>query len=72
MNTTIQITVQLKKLLDQFKLSERDTYNDVIEMLVEDEMELSEETKREIQAARKEIKEGKYVSHEELKRRLGL
>jgi predicted transcriptional regulator len=41
-------------------------------MLVEDEMELSEKTKREIEAARKEIKEGKYIPHEELKKRLGL
>jgi predicted transcriptional regulator len=72
MNTTIQISFQLKKLLDHFKLSERDTYNDVIETLVEDEMELSEQTKREIQAARKEITEGKFIPHEELKKRAGL
>jgi predicted transcriptional regulator len=72
MYTTIQISVALKKLLEHFRLSERDTYNDIIEMLVEDEMELSEETKTEIAAARKEIKAGKFVSHEEVKKRSGL
>jgi len=72
MYTTIQISVELKKLLERFRLSQRDTYNDIIEMLVEDEMELSEETKAEVAAARKQIKEGKSISHEELKKRLGL
>ncbi len=72
MYTTIQISVELKKQLERFRLSQRDTYNDVIEMLVEDEMELSEKTKAEVAAARKQIKEGKSISHEELKKRMGL
>ena len=50
MYTTIQISVELKKQLERFRLSQRDTYNDVIEMLVEDEMELSEKTKAEVAA----------------------
>ncbi len=37
----------------------------------EDEMELNEETKEEILLARKAIQEGRYMTHEELKKELG-
>ena len=72
MHTTIQISSELKTLLEKMKLYERETYDDVIERLVEDELELNEETKKEIEVALKEIKEGKYVTHEEAKKRLGI
>ena len=35
-------------------------------------MELSDETKREIEKARKEIKEGKFYTHAQAKKALGL
>jgi len=72
MYTTIQISSDLKELLEKMKLYERETYNEIIERLVEDELELSEETKKEIQLALKEIKQGKYVTHEEAKKKLGI
>lgn len=72
MYTTIQVTAELKKMLEAMKLYDRETYNEVIERLVEDELELTEETKKEIEAARKEIKEGKFVTHKQLKKELGL
>jgi hypothetical protein len=36
------------------------------------EKQLSEETKKEIIQARKEIEEGKFLTHDELKKELGL
>ncbi|MEK6926091.1 MAG: hypothetical protein AABW50_02325 [Nanoarchaeota archaeon] len=72
METTIRISESVKKHLDRLKLIERETYNDVIEVLLEDHMELNEKTKKEIEEARKQIKEGKFVSHEEVKKRFGL
>jgi predicted transcriptional regulator len=72
MYTTIQISSELKKMLEKMKLYERETYDDVIERLVEDELELNEETKKEIELALKEVKEGKYVTHEEAKKKLGI
>lgn len=48
------------------KLFERDTYNDVLERLIEDVQELNEETKKEIEFAIKEINNGKYITHEKL------
>ena len=35
-------------------------------------MELSEETKRDIEEARKEFKEGKTISHKQVLKELGL
>lgn len=69
--TTIQLNVKTKKELDHLKLSNRDTYNDVIEMLIEDSMELSEQTKKEIEEAKKEIERGEFYTHEEVKKKLG-
>ncbi|MEK6945453.1 MAG: hypothetical protein AABW63_01535 [Nanoarchaeota archaeon] len=72
MPTTIQISNEVKKALDRMKVHERETYNDVIEFMLEDNLELNDQTKKEIEEARKRIKSGKFVSHEEVKKRLGL
>ena len=69
--TTIQINEDLKKDLDEIKLFRRETYNDIIERLIEDMKELSEQTKREIEKARKEIGEGKFKTHEQVKKEMG-
>ena len=71
-NTSIQIKKKTKSKLDQLKLSRRDTYNDVIEYLIEDSSELNQETLKEIQNALEEYKQGKYITLEETKRELGL
>jgi predicted transcriptional regulator len=72
MVTTIQISEELKQELNKRKLSNNDTYEGVIWDLLEDTMELSDETKRNIAQALKEYKQGKFITHEELKRKLGL
>ncbi len=66
MVTTIQIKEDIKLILTQMKLFERETYNDVLERLIEDVQELNKETKKEIESAIKEIKSGKYITHEDL------
>jgi predicted transcriptional regulator len=38
--------------------------------LVEDTMELNEETKREVENARADIKSGKFYTHEQVKKKL--
>jgi predicted transcriptional regulator len=68
MPTTIQISDNVKSVLDRMKMIERETYNDVIERMIEDDLELNERTKKEIEEARK----GKSISHEEVKKRFGL
>lgn len=71
MVTTIQIKEDMKSALTQMKIFERETYNDVLERLIEDVRELNEETKKEIKAAIKEIESGKYVTHEQLAKEMG-
>ena len=68
MQTTIQISDNVKSILDKMKMIERETYNDVIERMIEDDLELNEKTKREIEEAKK----GKSISHVEVKKRFGL
>lgn len=39
---------------------------------MEDDLELNEKTKQEIEEAKKRIRTGKFITHEEAKKRLGL
>ncbi len=71
MSTTIQINEDIRSILNQMKLFERETYNDVLERLIEDVREINEETKNEIEYAIKEIEDGKYVTHEKLAKEMG-
>jgi len=66
-HTTIQISANVKNFLDRVKLYERESYNEIIERIMEDDMELNQKTKKEIEERRKE----KSVSHEKVKKRLG-
>ena len=72
MATTIQISDNVKSNLDSMKLFERETYNEVVERLVEEDMELSEKTEKEIELAIKRVKSGKFLTQEEVEKKLGL
>ena len=72
MATTIQISEKLLKELKARKLYEKESYEEMIWDLIEDSMELNEQTKKEIEISRKEIKEGKVHTLESVKKRLGL
>jgi predicted CopG family antitoxin len=72
MATTIQISEELQKELTKRKLYNRETYEEVIRNLLEDTMELNEETKREIEQARAEVRAGKTHSLAKIKKELGL
>lgn len=69
MPTTIQISDNVKSVLDRMKMMERETYNDIIERMIEDDLALNEKTKKELEQRRKSKN---FISHEEAKRRLGL
>jgi len=72
MPTTIQISDNVKATLDKMKIYSRETYNEVIEDMIEDNMELSEQTKKDIEEAKKRIKKGQFLTHDEVKKKLGL
>ena len=72
MATTIQISEKLLDTLKKRKMRERESYEEVIWDLLEDTMELSEQTKRDIEESRKQIKEGKFKTLSQIKKELRL
>ena len=77
MVTTIQLEEKIKQQLDKLKNHPRETYNDVLERLVkiaakESEEELSPQTIKNIQKSLEDIKAGRVLSLQEVKKRLGL
>ncbi len=72
MATTIQISNKLLEELKNRKMYDKESYEALIWDLIEDTMELSEETKRHIEQSRKEIAAGKTVPLSQIKKKLGL
>jgi len=72
MATTIQISEDLQKVLKDRKLYGKESYEEVIWDLLEDIMELSEETKKNIVKAEEDFKTGRTKSLEQVKKELGL
>ncbi|MBI2232881.1 MAG: hypothetical protein HYU56_03090 [Candidatus Aenigmarchaeota archaeon] len=76
MVTTIQISGKLQEKLKKRKLYDNESYEDIIWDLLEDNMELSEETKKNIEEYEKNhekwLKEGKYKTLEQIKKEKGL
>ncbi|MCE8424105.1 MAG: hypothetical protein J5U16_09290 [Candidatus Methanoperedens sp.] len=70
MATTIQISADLQKELTNRKLSDKETYEEVIWDMLEDSQELSDETKKEIAEARAEIKAGRSYTIAQVKKEL--
>jgi len=68
MSVKIEISKRVKKVLDKIRNLRKETYNEVILRLIEDELELNKKTKRELEKARK----SKSVPHHEARKRFGL
>ncbi len=72
MSTTIQISDNTRQTLERMKLFQRESYNEIIERMIEDDLELNEKTKKEIEEARKRVKSGKFLTQEQVEKRFGL
>jgi len=72
MATTIQISKDLLQELKKRKKFEKESYEDLIWDLLEDTMELSDETKKAIKESERDIKEGRILSLEEVKKKHGI
>ena len=68
--TSIRISTDLLKTLKRFK-EEGDSYEDVIWDFIEPHLELSEQTKKDIELAKKEYEKGNFITLEEVKKELG-
>ena len=44
----------------------------IIERMIEDDLEITEQTKKDIEEARKRIKAGKFITQEEVEKKLGI
>jgi len=69
MATTIQIQDNVKKMLDSIKVFKKETYNETIEWILEDYKNLNEKTLKEFD---ERLKSKDFISHEEVKKNLGL
>jgi len=72
MDTSIQISKRLQKELLKRKFFEKETYEEVIWDMIEDNEELNAQTKKELDEARAEVKAGKVHSLAKVKKELGL
>jgi predicted CopG family antitoxin len=68
--TSIRISADLLNTLKKFK-DDRDSYEDVIWDFIEPHLELSEQTKKDIEISKQEYKRGNFVTLEEIKKNLG-
>jgi len=72
MDTTIQISKRLQKELLKRKFFDKETYEEIIWNMIEDNEELNEQTKKDIAEARAQIKAGKFHTLAKVKKELGL
>jgi hypothetical protein len=72
MDTSIQVSKRLQKELLKRKFFDKETYEEVIWDMIEDNEELNAQTKKEIAEARAEVKAGKIHSLAKVKKELGL
>ena len=72
METTIQISKSLLDELKKRKLGNKESYESVIWDMLEDSMEISEETKKDLEESRKEFEQGKIKTLSQLKKELKL
>ncbi len=69
--TIIQLTTAMKEELTAMKIHPRETYQDVLERVLEDLRELDARTRQQLVKAEAEIDRGSSVKHRELGAKLG-
>jgi hypothetical protein len=70
---TIQRDKKVREKLKQLKIHPRESYNKVVERLIEsrtEERELSEDTIRDVEKSLEDVRAGRTLSMTEVKRRL--
>lgn len=76
MATSIQLEKKTKTKLEKMKIFPRESYDDVVNRLLnvteEDEGMLSTQTIKDLEEALDDVKKGRLLSHEQVKRKHGL
>ena len=68
--TSIRVSPNLLNALKEFK-EKGDSYEDVIWDFIEPHLELSKQTKKDIEISKKEYERGNFITLEDLKKDLG-
>ena len=68
MYTTIKLSGKTKEKLDNMKMYDNETYEEVIEDLIEDHLSLNPQFKKSLDDARAQIKQGKCIGLADLKK----
>ncbi len=71
MDTTIQISNELLERLRNMKAYNKESYESIIWDLIEDRLELSKQTKINLEKSEEDIKNGRTISLEEMKKKIG-
>ncbi|MBI3334264.1 hypothetical protein HYZ97_02155 [Candidatus Pacearchaeota archaeon] len=71
MDTTIQISNELLDRLKIMKMHSKESYESIIWDLIEDRLAFSVSTNKNIEQSEREIREGKTISLETLKKKIG-
>ena len=76
MVTSIQLENKTKSRLEKMKTFPKESYNDVVNRLLnvaeDDEGVLSQQTIKDLEKALAEVKSGKTLSHNQVKKKYGL
>jgi len=72
METTIQVSSELLNRLRNMKVYSKESYESIIWDLVEDRLEFSKQTKANLQKSENDLREGKTISFEEIKKKAGV
>ena len=73
--SSLRVNPETKNRLDRLKAHPRESYDRVIDRLIDsyhDDEPLSDEEINGIEEALQELKEGRFYSHEQVKKKLGL
>jgi hypothetical protein len=68
--TSLRVSKDLLKVLKSFQ-EKGESYEDIIWDFIEPHLELSEQTKKDIQKSRQEYKKGNFFTLEEVKKEFG-
>ena len=76
--TSIQISPETRKMLSRLKSSKRETYDELLRMLIDlvpsgdDEGQYTDEFRSSLLRSLADIKHGRTYSHDEVKKQLGI
>jgi hypothetical protein len=72
MVTTIQVSGKLVQVLKVRKMSDNESYEDIIWDIIEDSKRLNSQTLKDIEKSKKQFAKGNFVSIEQVKKESGL